>query len=274
MATRIAIARLWHEGNSFSPVRTTLADFRRREWAHGEGVAGLYAGTRTEIGAVLDFFSKERGLTPIFLRCAAAPPGGPVEEADLQQIFGEIVEGVRRARADGLYLSLHGALIGTQTLAADLQLLTRLREALGPKALAVTFDLHANLDPAIARLADIVVGYKTYPHVDMYETGAKALRLLYASLRGTIEPVVAVAKVGAVLPSFRMRTDAGAMADIESAARQHEHAPILDVTPFGGFAYGDSPCAGAAVAATADRDRNAAEALARSLAGTMYRRRG
>ena len=272
---RIAVARLWHEGNSFTPVLTRLADFHQREWTDGAGAADFYLGSRTEIGAAVDFFAANPGLSPIYLRCTGAGPGGPVEEADLQRIFGEIVEGVRRAGADGLYLSLHGALIGEKTLAADLVLLRALREALGAKPLAVSFDLHANLDPAIAGLADIVVGYKTYPHVDMYETGAKALLLLQQAVEKGIRPVSAIVKVGAVLPSFRMRTAEGPMAQIEALAAQRagEMPCILDATPFGGFAYGDTPCAGASVSVTADADRGAAQALAKELAGEMFRLR-
>jgi hypothetical protein len=53
MGLRIAIARSWHEGNSFTSVATRLADFRQREWHTGEEVAGFYRGTRTEIGAAV-----------------------------------------------------------------------------------------------------------------------------------------------------------------------------------------------------------------------------
>lgn len=268
MQSRIAVARLWHEGNSFTPVRTRLADFRTREWAAGDEVPALYGGTRTEIGAAVDFFRDNPVLTPVWLRCTGAPPGGPVEEADLRRIFAEIVDGVRAANPDSVYLSLHGALIGSETLRADLTLLRALREILGKKRLAVSFDLHANLDPEIAGLVDIVVGYKTYPHVDMYEAGAKALSLL---VRKDIKPAVAIAKVGAVLPSFKMRTAAGPMAEIEALAARHTAGRILDATPFGGFAYADTPCAGASVAVTADGER--ADQLAAELAQEMYRRR-
>lgn len=270
---RIAIARLWHEGNSFTPVPTTLAQFRAREWCKGDDAVSFYAGTRTEIGAAVDFFRVHRELAPVFLRCAAAPPGGAVDEHDLEEIVDEIALGVRDTGADALYLSLHGALIGTRTLEADLALLGRVRYFLGDKPLAASFDLHANLDPAIARFADIVVGYKTYPHVDMYETGWKALTLLRATLGGEISPVAAIAKVGAVLPSFKMRTASGPMAEIEALAAKGTGGRIVDATPFGGFAYGDSPCAGASVAVTADGDHAAAEALAKEIAREMYRRR-
>lgn len=270
MQTRIAIARLWHEGNSFTPVHTRLADFRRREWSSGADAELFYRGTRTELGAAVDFFAARRGLTPIYLRCAAAGPGGAVEESDLRRIIDEIVDGVKQAKADALYLSLHGALIGSETLLADVVLLKEARAALGERPLAVSFDLHANLDPVIALLADIVVGYKTHPHVDMYETGWKTLELLERTLRGEVKPVVAIAKAGAILPSFNMRTADGPMAEIEALAAAEK---ALDVSPFGGFAYGDTPAAGAAVAVTADRDRTAAERAAAGLASEMYQRR-
>jgi microcystin degradation protein MlrC len=268
---RVAVARLWHEGNSFTPVRTRLADFKAREWCRGAEVARFYRGTRTEIGAAVDFFERNRELTPIYLRCAAAPPGGPVDEADLQAVIAEIVHGVEEAKADAIYLSLHGALIGSETVQADLALIEAVRALLGRRRLAVSFDLHANLAPGIAHLADIAVGYKTHPHVDMYQTAEKALELLVRSSR----PVVAIAKVGAVLPSFNMRTAEGPMAEIEtlSARRARDARGVLDITPFGGFAYGDTPSAGASVSVTTEADRELAQALADEVAREMYRRR-
>ena len=52
---RLAVARLWHEGNSFCPDATTLDDFRQREWVAGEDALDHYRGTATEMGAVVDF---------------------------------------------------------------------------------------------------------------------------------------------------------------------------------------------------------------------------
>src|SRR5437899_11376501 len=102
MGSRIAIARLWHEGNSFTPVATRLADFRQREWHTGGAAAEFYRGTRTEMGAAVDFFAANPDLTPIYMRCAAAGPGGAVEEADLQAVVREIADGVRGAQPDAL----------------------------------------------------------------------------------------------------------------------------------------------------------------------------
>lgn len=251
MATevRFAIARLWYEGNSFNPVPQPLAAFQAREWARGTPMLAQYAGTATELGAVADFLAARPHWRADLLRCTSAPPGGPVVQADLDAICDEIVAGLAAGRWDAVYLSLHGALIGTGDLGADRTLLARVRDAIGPGVpLAVSFDMHACLDPAIGDLVQILTGYRTYPHVDMRGTAARALGLLERAVAGQIHPRVTLAAVPMLPASHLMRTDAGPMADLVALATAEEGAPgIHDVTVFGGFAYADTPNAHATV---------------------------
>jgi microcystin degradation protein MlrC len=250
--TRIAVARVWHEANSFSPVPTRLADFERREWVAGDAAVAFYSGTRTELGAAVDFARAHGDWQVEFLHCCAAPPGGIVVANAAHEIRARILEGLRARRWDGVYLSLHGAMIDGENPSFELDLLRAVRRIAGATRIAATFDLHANLAPEIARLVDVLCGYRTYPHVDMYETGERALALLARTLRGEISPVIEIAKVGAILASHNMRTAAGPMREIEDEASRLEAEPgVFDVTPFGGFVYGDSPWAGASVAVTA-----------------------
>lgn len=272
---RLAIARLSHEGNSFSPLATGLADFQRREWVVGEAARAFYAGTRCELGAAADFLAARPAWEGHFLRCAAAGPGGPVSSAVLRAIGGEILAGLDAGPWDAVYVSLHGALIGTAELAADLDLVTAVRARIGPAPLAVSFDLHANLEPAMARVADIVVGYKTYPHVDTYETGARALELLDGAATGRLAPVTRIVPLAAVLSSVNMRTESDPMRGVAARARAAAAAPgILDVTPFGGFAYADVPTAGASVSVCADGDAALAQRAAEDVADFFRARRG
>jgi microcystin degradation protein MlrC len=85
MPKRLAIARMSHEGNSFNPVLTGLQAFERHEWVAGEAARAFYRGTRSELGAAVDFLEAHPDWDGTFLRCAAAPPGGPVESA----LFGD-----------------------------------------------------------------------------------------------------------------------------------------------------------------------------------------
>ena len=57
----------------------------------------------------------------------------------------------------------------------------------------VALDLHANVTAAMVDNADVIVGFKTYPHIDMYETGEHAARLLFDLLAGRSRPAMRVA---------------------------------------------------------------------------------
>ena len=270
----LAVARLWHEGNSFSPVATTLADFRRREWTTGKDARRFYQGTATELGAAVDFAERRPDWRATFLRAAAAAPGGPVTDAAFEAIRAELLAGLAARRWDAVYLSLHGALVTERRPTPELELLGEIRAAIGETRLAISLDLHANAGPPLLDLVDVAIGYKTYPHTDMFATGAKALRLLAETVEGSVRPTAALAKVPAILPSFNMRTSDGPMAEAAALARACEARPgVLDATLFGGFAYGDSPQAGAAALVTTDGDPALAGAAAAELAEALWTRR-
>ena len=172
---RLAVARLWHEGNSFSPLPTILADFERREWFEGAGPLARYRGTGTELGAVAAFIDAHADWDVQVLRCASAPPGGPVEDALYERIVADMLRGLQGQHWDAVYLSLHGALVAVSEPQADLKLIRRVRAAIGTTPLGVSFDLHANISPDLVQLVDFASGYKTHPHVDMDKTAALVL---------------------------------------------------------------------------------------------------
>ena len=271
---RLAAARLWHEGNSFCPDATTLDDFREREWVIGGAAIDHYRGTATEMGAVVEFLDGNTMWQGTILRCAAASPSGPLPAADFAAIKDEIVAGLADGPWDAVYLSLHGTLLADGVASADTALLRAVRAAIGDVPLGVSFDLHANLDPAVVDLVDVACGYKTHPHTDMDATGAKTLRLLTAVTEGAIDPVGAIEKTGVVLPSFNMRTADGPMAEtVALAASIEAERGLLDVSTFGGFAYGDVAHGGASVLAFADGDAEHARRAVREVAAALVARR-
>jgi microcystin degradation protein MlrC len=275
--TRIAVARLWFEGNRFSPSPTTLADFERREWRSGADALAGAVGTATELGAVAARAAARPAWRFDALRCASASPGGPIEEAVFRRWLGEVLDGLRAVRPDGVYLSLHGAAITTARDTPELDALRAIRGLLGEHVPVVaSFDLHANLSPAIVPLLDFATGYRTHPHVDMQETADRALDALERRLAGGQRPVGAIVPLGRMLPSFNMRTDAGPMAEIEALARQAEaDGTVLDATPFGGFPYADTADTGASAMAWAPAGAGGAQAatrVARALAEAMTAR--
>ncbi len=99
----LAVIRLWHEGNSFSPLRTGMEEFRRREWVSPENARAHYQGTATEMGALFDFLDLNPDWQAQVLLAAAAPPGGPVED-DLFEGFRSAALEVGRQSYDAVYL--------------------------------------------------------------------------------------------------------------------------------------------------------------------------
>ncbi len=274
----LAVARLWHEGNSFSPVATTLSDFQRREWFEGEAACIHYDGTATEMGAVVEFARRQADRWEVmFMPAMAAPPGGPVPDEDFAQMAARIVGAVRSAAADAIYLSLHGSLVTATNPTPERDLIRAVAAAAPGIPIGISFDFHANLSAEMLDGATVASGYRTYPHIDMAETAQRVLTMLTGVAERTLAPVRAVRKIPWVLLSHNMRTEAGPkpgpMAELMAlGAAAEAETDILDVSMFGGFSYGDTPYAGPTVMVHAHRDQALAERVADRLAAAYAKR--
>jgi microcystin degradation protein MlrC len=108
---RLLVARLWFEGNRFSPSPTGLAEFQRCEWARGDAALAASRDTESELAAVADFAQARPDWQVSASRCAAAWPGGPIDDALFEAFVAELLDDIRQTRPDALVLSLHGAAI-------------------------------------------------------------------------------------------------------------------------------------------------------------------
>ena len=273
MAKRLAVARFWFEGNAFSPLPATLESFQQREWSEGAAALEAARGTETELAAVTDFAAARPEWKVTVLRCAAAHPSGPIEEAVFAGILDDIVRGLSGGRWDGVYLSLHGAAITAERDSPDLDLVRAVRAAVGAVPVVASFDLHANMNPEMASLLDFASCYRTYPHLDMRRTAARVLARLEAIASGASRPRGAIVRTGLLLTSLNMRTDSGPMAEIMRAAEAATAPPVLDVSAFGGFPYADTRACGASAMAYAENDKEAAHDAAARVAQAILDRR-
>jgi microcystin degradation protein MlrC len=262
MTKRLAVARLWLEVNSFSPVPTTAVEFSRCEWNQGPDAFERYRGTRTEMGAVAAFADNHPDWDVSVLRAASAPPGGPMDDSLFNQWVADVTGGLKNGKWDAVYLSLHGATMTPTHPHAEAALVKAVRGVIGRTPLGASFDMHANLGEPLIAMIDVTAGYKTLPHIDMFETAEKVLSMLLRVTEGTLHPVRAILRPGCILHSFFMRTSDGPMAEIEAIARAEEGGPILDVTPYGGFPYTDGPFTGSSVVVCADGNGQAAQKAA------------
>jgi microcystin degradation protein MlrC len=262
---RLVIARLNHETNSFSPVPTPLEAFEP-QW-HAEAYAAA-RGSRTAMGAFLDLATEAGAevITPLF---AMANPSGPVDDEAFEKMTSTIVESVAGG-CDAVLLDLHGAMVTDSHEDADGTLLERVRAAAPRTPIAVALDLHGNVTQRMIDNSDIIVGFKTYPHVDMYETGAHTGRLLFRTLRGELRPVLGWSQPPLMTHTLRSATADGAMLHAVQAARRAEDEGLLAVTVFAGFALSDTQAPCLSVVAVADASAQQAPACAERIARSAW----
>lgn len=237
---RIAIAGFQHETNTFAPIPTGFADFESGgAWpgiTRGKAVLDTFSGLNIPIGGFID---SGEAFEPVPVLWAGAEPGGYVAQAAFDRIAGEIVEGVTAAGPiDGVYLDLHGAMVTQDHEDGEGELLRRLREAVGPDLpIAVSLDLHGNLTQAFAALASVVAIYRTYPHVDMAATGARAARLLSRLLARGRPFAKAFRQIGFIAPitAQSTRREPGAQLYGMLPALERDGAVSVD------FAFGFPP---------------------------------
>jgi len=269
---KIAIARLWHEGNSFAPTTVGMAEFEAREWMRGDEVPAAMTGTATEPGGAIAW-ARARDATLAFSRCAAAEPGGPVEQSVIDAFTAEVLADTIFDDADGIYLSLHGATIGTKDLAPEEAFCRAMRARFPGKPIAASFDIHSCATDGLAAAIDAATVYRTYPHVDMQKAAAAALDMLADMIETGERYIVVRRTIGRILPSHNMRTAPGLpMHEIEQIAQAVDTPGVLCAYPFASFAYADIPGADAGVLVTC-RDRPAGEAVARHICDEMFARR-
>ena len=271
---KVVIARLNHETNTFSPVPTPLRAFGAgdpRGPAFGVDAYAQGKASQTAMGAFIAL-AEARGcavVTPLF---AMANPSGPVDADAFETMCGAIV-GAVAAGCDAILLDLHGAMVAEGVDDGEGELLARIRAVAPRTPLAVALDLHGNLSDRMVALADVVVGFKTYPHVDMMETGAHAGRLLFDMIDTGRRPALAIARPGVLAQTLRQNTEIpGAMRDLVEAARACEREGALAASVFGGFFLADIPDAGMSVVVAADTAARA-QAWAERISGQARARR-
>src|SRR5665648_132479 len=166
----ILYGEFMHEVNSFSPVITTERDFRADHLFYGEDVVKSAVEEDKQLAGFLDAVKKvgEGSVKAIPVIQAKAMSGGPVDSLFFASVKKTILEAVRKQwRVDGIYLSMHGAMGVQGMFDPEGDILQTLRDSVGKDvAIAVTFDLHANVTKRRAGAADIIVGYHTNPHRD------------------------------------------------------------------------------------------------------------
>lgn len=263
-APRIAIGGFLHETNTFAPTKATYDDFvgggGAGRMSEGAEILERLRGVNAGISGVIDIAEAEGWELIPTLFCAASPSAHVTEDA-FERIAGRMLALIAAAGPlDGVFLDLHGAMVTEHLDDGEGELLARLRDLVGPDVpVAVSLDLHANVTAQMLDKADLLDSYRTYPHVDMAETGRRACRSL-ARMLGGARPQKAMLQAPFLTAISWQCTDEAPAGPLY--ARLEALSQGLEAISFNmGFPAADFPECGMTVLAYGDGAAEAAKSL-------------
>lgn len=275
MTRRIAAAQLSHETHAFSVVRTDLAAFQRAGLTYGNAIVARERGTNSAFGGFVAA-GERHGFALLPILSVWATPSGIVTADAIETLVRDLCDGLRAAEPlDGVLLGLHGAMMTEVDRDGDGYVLDAVRRTVGDGVPVVaTLDLHANISQRMVDAATALIGYDTYPHVDMAARAEEAADLLVRVIDVAARPTTVIVKPPMLPTSQNMPTDREPMRSLIALAREAERDPrVLDVTVAGGFPASDVPEAGVTVMVTTDGDAGLADEIAHRIAREAWCRR-
>lgn len=272
---KFAAAAIWHETLSFAHTRTEIDSFRAFQLTEKNEVLCRNDGVRNEMGG---FIAGARNLdiTLVPLLFAGALPSPTVSA----NAYGYIRERLlnllneRGSDTDGLLLALHGAMVVEGVDDPEKDLLEAIRQNLGPDfPIVVTLDLHANVSEQLFGLANVLIAYDTYPHVDIFDRGLEAVHILKEFVDG--QPV---SRAFRKLPLLTVPQSQGTANEpmrsiMERVHRWESDARVRTISVMPGYPYSDVPRLGFAIAVYTDSDSELANRIVDDLANFVWNQR-
>ena len=196
---RIGIAGFQHETNTFAPLKAGLDAFQNvpnyPRLPRGDQLIEDVRGLNLPIAGFIDSAQAD-GHVLLPSVWGTATPSDKVSDEAFDTITAMMVEDFGAAgQLDAIYLCLHGAMVSESHQDGEGETLRRIREVVGPDVpIAVSLDLHCNTTAAMMSHADVMVAYRTYPHIDMADTGRESYRQLQRILTTGRRPAAAMRK--------------------------------------------------------------------------------
>ena len=264
---RLFAASLATETNTFSPIPTSRANFE----ASAYFPAGQHPDRATHTTAPL-YVARQRarqdGFTLIEGSCFWAEPSGTCAMADYEEMRDEILGQLKAALpVDGVLLGLHGAMVAHGYDDCEGDILEHVRALVGPQVpIGVELDPHCHLTEKRVRLANAIILYKEYPHIDFVERAEELVTIIVRTIRGEIRPVMSLYDCRMIELVPTTREPGRSFVDRMSALEGKES--VLSVSLAHGFQQGDVPEIGSRVLVITDNAKALLDAIVKAKPST------
>ena len=271
---RILIAECQQEIASFNPILSDLDSFRLSK---SDELFAEHHGVRSAVSGALKVFGERKDIEPVagFGACSVTSGGLTTAEA-WAHISKNFLDSVRSAgKLDGIYFCLHGAMGAVGELDPEGFLLAETRKIVGEEIpIVASFDLHGVITDKMLRHANAITIYHTYPHIDQYETGERAAKVLLKIIDGTAHPVTARVRIPALVRGDELKTKTGVFGQrVAETVAIENSAQGLSGGIFIGNPFTDVPELASNVIICTDGDEKLAKESAEKIAAEFWRDR-
>lgn len=266
---KIFAAGIATETNTFSPFPSGIGDFAVLRHSDGASTLGEEQAS-FDLPRIWGTYARDRGAAFVFSLMAWAQPSGITLRAAYEALRDELLRDLQRAMpVDVVLLMLHGAMVAQGYESCEEDILIHVRRIVGPAVVVgVELDLHCHLRESLLSLANIIVTYKEYPHVDVNVRARELLNLAVDTRLGKIRPTMALfdCRMVGLYPTSRrpLRTFVDEM--IEEEGRNG----VVSISFGHGFQFADLPGVGAKVLAITDANEALARTVARGFGLKVY----
>ena len=268
---KILIAECKQEVSTFNPHKSSYEDFIIRK---GDEILSYHRTVGNEIGGALSIFDAAGNVTLVPTYSAFfITSGGILAKESWEKIAKEFLDSIRAAPpVDGVYFCMHGAMASEEEFDPEGWLLQETRKILGEKIpIVVSLDLHGILTDRMVEHSNAIVAFHTYPHVDFFETGQRAAKLLLKILEGKARPVTAKVAIPALVRGDELITATGLIGKSMQIAIDVENSPVgLSSGLFIGNPFTDVPALQTYSFVVTDNDPEMAEREAISIAESFW----
>jgi microcystin degradation protein MlrC len=272
LSQKFVVAMMMHETNTFSPLATPIESFGRAGALSGEAAIREMEGTNTSLGGFIEV-ARKAGAEFSVPMAASAHPSGLVTRAAYEQMTTAIVDDIRKG-CDAVLLALHGAMVAEHFDDGEGELLQRIRAIAPSVPIAVALDFHTQMTDAMVKGADIITGYRTYPHVDMADTARRAGRTLMRMLAGQVAPRMVWSSRPIMSSSLVHTPSRQPMQTLMGMANHAEDTgQVLNASVFGGFPQADIPHLALSSVIVCDQRTAEGEVLLNRILDTAWEKR-